>query len=65
MTFGNSSSNSPQANSDSLDEHTWEWNYHESDIMEDELDEPETVTDGALIDDTFRQTPCNLFSGFS
>jgi hypothetical protein len=54
LTFGNCSSNSPRDDSENIDEHTREWNYHNGNLIEDELDEPKTVTDGALIDNFFR-----------
>jgi hypothetical protein len=32
-----------------------EWDYHDGDLFDEDLDEPETITDAALIDDTFGQ----------
>jgi hypothetical protein len=54
MTFGNSS---PQRSlsSTSSENHVDEWDYHGGDLLNDDLNEPETVMDAAMIDDTFGQ----------
>jgi hypothetical protein len=42
-----------------------DWDYHNVDLMHDDLHEHATNADAAQIDTTFRQTSPNLFSGIS